>query len=161
MIVVDSCVLAVRNLTATLTPLAEKLEQVDNLWIAPPLWRYEFQNILAKRLWAGQFSKVSALRVWQNVSARMQFNECEPSPERVIELSMDYRITAYDANFIALAIEMGIPCVTEDRELREKFPAIAFRIADFLMLDRRGGEAREPRAPYQTRRNRKTSACPP
>jgi len=39
---------------------------------------------------------------------------------------------AYDAQFIALALETGILCVTEGQELQEKFPGIAISIEGFL-----------------------------
>jgi hypothetical protein len=41
-------------------------------------------------------------------------------------------MTAYDGQFIALAMDMGILCVTEDRELQGKFPGIAVSIERFL-----------------------------
>jgi hypothetical protein len=37
-----------------------------------------------------------------------------------------------DGQFIVLALEMGSPCVTEDRELHEKFPGIAISMDVFL-----------------------------
>ena len=153
MIVVDSNVLAARNLTGAQTPLAEQVELIDRLWIVPPLWRYEFQNILAKGLWARQFTADGALHVWRVVMARMADNEHEPSPERVIGLSNDYRVTGYDANFIALAMEMGVMCVTEDGELHKKFPGIAVSMEDFAKPSRSNGEVREPRTAYRTRRH--------
>jgi len=46
MIVVDSNIIAARNLSSVLTSKAEQVEQKDPVWIVPVLWRYEFQNIL-------------------------------------------------------------------------------------------------------------------
>ena len=158
MIVVDSNVLAARNLTGAQTPIAESVELIDPLWIVPPLWRYEFQNILAKGLWVRQFTADGALHVWRLVTARMADNEHEPSAQKVIELSGRYRITGYDANFIALAMEMGVMCVTEDGELQEKLPAIAVSMENFIKQGMTGGGVRESRAPYVTRK-RKTGAA--
>jgi hypothetical protein len=59
-------------------------------------------------------------------------NESEPSPTRIIDLVAQYGITAYDGQFIALAMEMGIPCITEDQELQKKFRGIALSMDDFL-----------------------------
>ena len=42
MIVVDSNVMAARNLTTVLTRQAEQIEELDPVWVVPPLWRYEF-----------------------------------------------------------------------------------------------------------------------
>lgn len=132
MIVVDSNIIAARNLTSTLTTKAEKVEQKDPVWVAPLLWRYEFQNILATAIKAKQITSEQALGVWQRVSAILMENESEPSAVRVIEVVTHYGITAYDGQFIALAMEMGILCVTEDLELQEKFPGIAVSMEVFL-----------------------------
>ena len=151
MIVVDSNVLAARNLASVPTRLAKQVEERDPLWFVPPLWRYEFQNILAKAIWLRQIAPEDALVAWRKASTQMIENEHEPSPERVIELSGRHRITAYDANFIALAMEMGVMCVTEDGELHRKFPGIALSMEDFLRLGPTRREARETRAPYRVR----------
>ena len=154
MIVVDSNVLAARNLTGAQTGLARQVEERDPIWIVPPLWRYEFQNILAKAVWARQIAPNEALGAWARVSAQLVDNEHEPTPEKVLDLSARYRITAYDANFIALAIEMGVTCVTEDGELQEKFPSVAVSMRDFVKQDRAGGEVREVPVAYRTGRRK-------
>ena len=132
MIVVDSNIVAARNLTSSLTSKAEQIEEKDPVWIMPVLWRYEFQNILATAIRAKQIKPEQALDIWEKVSKILVENECEPSASKVIDLVAQYGITAYDGQFIALALEMGIPCVTEDRELQEKFPGIAISMDGFL-----------------------------
>ncbi len=150
MIVVDSNVIATRALTSVLGPKAEKVEQKDPVWIVPALWRYEFQNILATAIKARQITPEQALEVWQNVAGILAENESEPSPSKVIDLVAQYGITAYDGQFVALAMEMGIPCITEDRELQKKFPGIALSMDDFLGAPTLG-VVRERKAKYQAR----------
>ena len=154
MIVVDSNVLAARNMEHEKSSLAELVDRRDPMWIAPPLWRYEFQNILAKALWTRRMTMQAAVETWRQAMAAMTENEHEPSPERVIELSGHYRITAYDANFIALAMEMGVLCVTEDGELLQKFPTIAVSMEAFTKSDRTGGMVSEAQAPYRARKRK-------
>jgi len=132
MIVVDSNIVAARNLTSSLTSKAERVEEKDPVWIVPVLWRYEFQNVLATVIKAKQIKPEQALDIWEKVSRILIDNECEPSASKVIELVAEYGITAYDGQFIAVALETGIPCVTEDRELQEKFPGIAISMDEFL-----------------------------
>lgn len=155
MIVVDSNVLAARNLEHERSPVAEQVELLDAVWLVPPLWRYEFQNILAKGIWTKRLTVDMAIKSWNHVVARMSENEHEPSAQKVIDLSGRYRITGYDANFIALAMEMGVPCVTEDGELQEKFPGIATCMADFVRGGTGGRVVRETRATYSVPRSRK------
>ena len=132
MIVVDSNIVTARNLTSSLTSIAQQVEEKDPVWIVPVLWRYEFQNILASAIKAKQIKPEQALDIWEKVSKILVENECEPSASKVIDLVAQYGITAYDGQFIAVALEMGIPCVTEDRELQEKFPGIAISMDGFL-----------------------------
>ena len=132
MIVVDSNILTARNLTSSLTSKAKQVEDKDPVWIVPVLWRYEFQNILATAIKAKQIKPEQALDVWEKVSGILIENECEPSACMVIDLIAEYGITAYDGQFIAVALEMGIPCVTEDRELQETFSGVAISMDGFL-----------------------------
>jgi predicted nucleic acid-binding protein len=132
MIVVDSNIVAARNLTSSLTSETKQVEEKDPVWIVPVLWRYEFQNILATAIKAKQIKPEKASEVWEKVSKVLIENECEPSPSKIIDLVAQYGITAYDGQFVAVALEMGVPFVTEDRELQEKFPGIAISMEEFL-----------------------------
>jgi predicted nucleic acid-binding protein len=132
MIVVDSNIVAARNLTSTLTSKAEQVEEKDPVWIVSFLWRYEFQNILATAIKSKQIKREQALIIWERVLKILTENECEPSASKVFDLVSQYGITAYDGQFIAIALEMGIPCVTEDRELQAKFPEVAISMDEFL-----------------------------
>ncbi len=151
MIVVDSNIITARNLSSVLTSKAEQVEQKDSVWIVPILWRYEFQNILATAIKAKQITQEQALNVWQKVFDILIDNECEPSAGKVLDLVAKYGITAYDGQFIALAMEMGIPCVTEDQELHEKFLGVAISIDEFLKVEPVPG-VREKEIIYRRRR---------
>ena len=153
MIVVDSNVLAARNLTSGRITFCEQVERIDPVWIAPPLWRYEFQNILAKTIRARQIMPNDAIEVWRVVLTRMSDNEQEPSAEKVIHLVAQHGIINYDANFIALAMEMSVLYVTKDGELHEKFPTLAIGMKDFVQQDHGGIIVRKQRATYRTCRN--------
>ena len=151
MIVVDSNIITARNLRSVLTSKAEQMEQKDPVWIVPILWRYEFQNILATAIKAKQITQEQALKVWQRVFDILIDNECEPSAGKALDLVAKYGITAYDGQFIALAMEMGVPCVTEDQELHEKFPGVAISIDEFLKVEPVRG-VREKEIRYRRRR---------
>jgi predicted nucleic acid-binding protein len=154
MIVVDSNIIAARNLTSALTAKAKQVEQKDPVWIVPCLWRYEFQNILATAIKAKQITSAQALDVWQMVAGILMENESEPSAARVIELVARYGITAYDGQFIALAMDMGVLCVTEDQELQGKFPGTAVSMEGFLEPVPADG-VHEKRGTYRSRKKRR------
>jgi predicted nucleic acid-binding protein len=151
MIVVDSTIIAARNLSSVLTSKAERVEKKDPVWIVPVLWRYEFQNILATAIKAKQITPEYALDVWLKVAGILVENESEPSAARVMDLIAKYGITAYDVQFIALAMEMGILCVTEDGELQRKFPRVAVSMGDFIKTPTVSGIGERRRAYRRSR----------
>ena len=151
MIVVDSNIIAARNLSSTLTSKAEQVERRDPVWIVPFLWRYEFQNILATAIKTKQVTQEQALNVWRRVFDILMDNEYEPSAGKVLDLVAKYGITAYNGQFVALAMEMGIPCVTEDQELHENFPGVAISIDEFLKVEPVHG-VREKEVRYRRKR---------
>lgn len=158
MIVVDSNVLAARILTSDGTRWAEQVEAKDAVWVLPPLWRYEFQNILAKSLWARQLTLKDAVNAWRQAMEQVADNELDPSPERVMEMSNHYHIASYDATFVALAMDLGVMCVTEDRELQGKFPSMAVSMRDFVRWNHGGSKVvRESRASYRVSMRRSKS----
>lgn len=152
MIVVDSNVLAARVMLSQTSNLARRVEDLEPVWIVPLLWRYEFQNVLAKTISARLTTPEAAMGIWRQIVAKMADNEYEPAAELVLDLCMRYRITAYDANFIALAMELGVCCVTQDGELQEKFPRLAVSLEAFGNSNGANALVRESRAGYRARR---------
>jgi predicted nucleic acid-binding protein len=130
MIVVDANVIAYRVLANDRTTLALRLFDMDGEWISTSLWEYEFSNILAMPLrneaWNVQ-QAVNALRDARKFLARVM----EPSTETVFEIVRRHKITAYDAQYVALAIELNVPLVTEDKELLKKFPGKAYSMETY------------------------------
>jgi predicted nucleic acid-binding protein len=52
--------------------------------------------------------------------------------ERVLEAAIQFGTSAYDARFIALAMQMKIKLVTEDARLRSAVPAWTNSISEVL-----------------------------
>jgi predicted nucleic acid-binding protein len=121
-IVVDTNVLAYLYLPTEFTAQAEALLERDADWAAPLLWRSEFRNILAgyMRRKALTFEQARALQA--EAESLMVGNEHETDSQRVLELVRDSDCSAYDCEFAALAIGLGIKLVTMDRKLLKAFP---------------------------------------
>jgi predicted nucleic acid-binding protein len=52
--------------------------------------------------------------------------------EDVLRLANSSQCTAYDCEFVALAEELGVRLITDDKQLLQKFPQIAVSLADAL-----------------------------
>lgn len=129
MIVVDTNVLAYLYLPCEHTLAAEALYERDPDWVAPILWRSEFRNILAGYLRRNTISFEQALRLQQEAESLLQGAEYEVDSRSVLELVRDSNCSAYDCEFVALAIRLESRLVTRDKKLLRAFPKQAIALA--------------------------------
>jgi predicted nucleic acid-binding protein len=122
MIVVDSNVLAYLYLPGEYTAAAEALLEQDSDWAAPILWRSEFRNILAgyMRRKAITFEQANSLQ--REAESLLEGAEFEVDSLVVLELVRDSDCSAYDCEFIALAMKLDTKLVTMDKKLLRAFP---------------------------------------
>ena len=73
MIVVDVNVIAHRRLRTDRSRPAARVEQKDGFWIVPPLWRYEFQNILVTTVKQGKLTPSEAHYLWEETESALLF----------------------------------------------------------------------------------------
>ena len=148
MIVADSNVLAALLLSSEGSVRAELVKQKDSCWIVPSLWRHEVLNILATQLKTRRLNLNDARRIWSRAVGAFSANESDPTPEFVLELVFLHSITAYDAQFVAVARNLGCTLVTEDAELQRKFPGLAMSMETFLSQGNETLFVRETPATY-------------
>lgn len=129
MIVVDTNVLAYLYLPTEFSANAEALLERDPRWVAPLLWRSEFRNILAGYLRRGSLRFEQVLALQQEAEALLADNEYEVDSRAVLELVRDSDCSAYDCEFVALAMQLGVPLITMDRKLLKAFPHCAESLA--------------------------------
>jgi predicted nucleic acid-binding protein len=125
LIVVDSNVLAYLYLPGEYTPAAESLFDEDPEWMAPVLWRSEFRNILTGYLRRNSLTFEQAIAVQHEAEALLQGAEHEVDSASVLALVRDSDCSAYDCEFVALAIRLGTKLVTMDAKLLRAFPEVA------------------------------------
>ncbi len=122
MIVVDTNVIAYLYLPGDHTEKAEALLEHDADWAAPLLWRSELRNILAGYLRRKTITFESARDLQLEAESLMTGGEHEVDSRQVLELVRDSDCSAYDCEFVALAIALGVPLVTMDAKLLRAFP---------------------------------------
>ncbi len=125
MIVVDSNVLAYLYLPGEFTIAAETLMERDPDWNAPVLWRSEFRNILAGYLRRGQLTFGQAHALQSEAEDLLRDSEYEVDSRSVLELVRDSECSAYDCEFVALAMRLGTRLVTMDDKVLRSFPDIS------------------------------------
>jgi predicted nucleic acid-binding protein len=122
MIVVDSNVLAYLYLPGEHTVAAEALLQRDPDWASPILWRSEFRNILAGYVRHKDISFEQAVSLQSEAESLLAGCEFEIESRTVLELVRDSDCSAYDCEFIALAMKLNTKLVTMDKKLLRAFP---------------------------------------
>ena len=125
MIVVDANVLAYLYLPGEHSAKAEALLERDSDWAAPVLWRSEFRNILAGYLRRKALRFDQVLAIQSEAESLMAGAEFDVASPLVLKLACDSGCSAYDCEFVALAVDLGTQLVTTDRELLRAFPTRA------------------------------------
>ena len=113
------------------TVLAQGVARKDPNWVVPSLWRHEFLNVLATCTRGNVFDAHQAEGLWHRALDLLVRSEQAVDGGAALALAVEHSITAYDAQYIALARGLGTQCVTEDRRLVRTFPDTAILMASF------------------------------
>lgn len=132
MIAVDVNVLAYLHLRGPMQSITERLFQKDSVWVAPHLWRSEFRNILLGYLRGGKLSRAAAEETALQAESFMSQREYPVASAKVLQLAEDSGCSAYDCEYVAVAQQLQVSLVTEDKKLLHGFPKVAVSIAEFV-----------------------------
>lgn len=125
MIVADTNILAYFYIEGEHSAAAATLYEHDPQWAVPPLWRSEFRNILAGYLRRGTFTFAEALARQLAAEAQLAKSEYQVDSQQILNLIRDSNCSAYDCEFVALAIALNTKLVTLDAKLIRAFPQYA------------------------------------
>ncbi|MEY4916111.1 MAG: hypothetical protein RL616_24 [Verrucomicrobiota bacterium] len=112
--------------------LADAAFEADPVWVVPLLWRSEFRSTLAKHMQYASMSLEAALVAMHSAEEIISGREYRVSSEKVLELAAKSKCTAYDCEYVALALELGVPLVTADKQVLKAFPKIAVSLENFV-----------------------------
>jgi predicted nucleic acid-binding protein len=131
MIVADTCLVIHLFNETRLTPIAQKILKKDPSWILPALWQEEYANVLSKLARRETRNMQAVLEHYNHVLDELKGSEVCIDNRKALKLSMEYKISVYDAHFVALALDFGIPLITEDQEVLKKCK-VAIDMEDFV-----------------------------
>jgi predicted nucleic acid-binding protein len=131
-IVADTNLIAYLHLPGNKNALADAVLLRDPDWCVPPLWRSEFRNILFAYIRTQGMDPALAETHWHNALTHLAPGQTEPEAARVLEKSRTTRLTAYDAEYVALAEQLNLPLVTSDKDILKSFPRIALTPEEFV-----------------------------
>lgn len=101
---------------------ARALWDLDQDWRLPVLWRHELLNVLATMTREGYLDREGAATLWERGVALLAAAETTVDWLQALDLAVESRVSAYDAQYVVLAQALRAPLVTEDARLRKAFP---------------------------------------
>lgn len=132
MVVVDTNVLAYLVIEGDQTEAAEALLKRDPEWAAPRLWRSELANVLALYARRGELTVEDVVERHAAAARLVQGREVEVDIARVLAATVEGPCSAYDAEFVVLARDLGVRFVTADQRLASAFPEVALLLGQTL-----------------------------
>jgi predicted nucleic acid-binding protein len=132
MIVVDANILVYSMIEGDYSPLVRKLRERDMDWRTTALCLHEILNVLATYQRRGVLTLAQCKKMLEHTERFMKVAQCEVKMDAALAVAAKCAITGYDAQYVALALSLNAPLITEDRKLREAVPGVAFSMQEFL-----------------------------
>ncbi len=132
MIVVDTNILGYLLLTGARSAEAERALRKDPVWAAPLLWRSELRNVLALYMRQRGMTVEQATQVIDKADELLQGREYTLPSRTVLDLVAQSVCSAYDCEFVALAQELNVLLLTDDRRILSEFPQRSISLTRFV-----------------------------
>ena len=132
MIVADTNIISYLFLPTVYSERASQLYKKEVEWAAPSLWRSEFRNVLALYLRQNIITLSEALMIQDEAEALMTDQEFTVTSIQVLTLIHTSSCSAYDCEFAALAKQLDVKLVTQDKKILREFSDVAVSLDDFL-----------------------------
>ena len=132
MVIVDTNVIAPLYVRSARTDTVAELFARDAVWRTEPLALIELSNVLITYERSRYITAATARDCLNRAAAFLQPHFFRVSHQAALEAALDYRVTAYDARFLALAQQVGARLITEDAKLRAAAPALTQSLAEAL-----------------------------
>lgn len=132
MIVVDTNVIHYCWVRGQHTEVAQAVRRQDPDWHVPNLWRSELRNVLTTYLRRKLMSREQIVRILDEANQALAGSEHIIADELVLDVVAGSTLTAYDAEFVALASALSVPLVTADKAVLKAFPDRALTMQAFV-----------------------------
>lgn len=132
MIVVDTNVIHYCWVRGQHTEVAQAVRRKDPDWRAPILWRSELRNVLTAYLRRELMSRSQIVGILDAADQALAGSEHIIADELVLDVVAGSTLSAYDAEFVALASALSVPLVTADKAVLKAFPDQALTMEAFV-----------------------------
>jgi predicted nucleic acid-binding protein len=132
MLFVDTNVVVYLMLEGKHNADARRLFEFDSDWQSEEFLLVEFSNVLSTATRLGRMQNHEAMGVLTDLASLMAERLHRVPHSDALAIANHFRVSAYDARFLALAESMEQKLVTEDARLRAAVPSLTQSIAEAL-----------------------------
>jgi len=132
MFIVDTNVVVYLLIHGDHTAAAQKLHGRDPDWRSEAFLLVEFTNVLASSIATKRMTRTLAQDFLAKAIGLFNGRLARVAHPLVLAIAASYRVSAYDARFLALADQLGVRLVNEDTKLRTAAPALTQSLAEAL-----------------------------
>jgi len=111
---------------------AARLLEHDPQWAAPPILLSELRNVTVGLLRGGHLQEADALGICEDAEEILHQRVASVPALPVLETAMAGNLSAYDAEFVVLARQLGVPLVTADQAILDGAPDVAVSLGESL-----------------------------
>ena len=132
MIVADTSLIASLFLLTSASAEAEAVFEKDPEWIAPALWRSEFRNVLATQIKFLGLPVDGAVALFEKAEEVVDESEGGADTYEILRLAHARKLSAYDAEYVALAQFLKAKLITFDKGILKAVPEVSLTPKEFL-----------------------------
>jgi predicted nucleic acid-binding protein len=132
MIVIEANILIYALIECDNSRMIPQLREKDADWRTTGLCLHETLNVLATFQRRGLLTLEQCQELLKSANRFISVAQCEVNIEASLAVAAKYGITGYDAQYVALAQNLAVPLITEDRKLRHAVPGIGVSMQEFI-----------------------------
>ena len=132
MIVADTNLVAYSVIPGPHEGEVERVRAADHDWIAPQLLRSELLNVLVRYIAEGRIDRDMGLKTFRRGMSLVKLLDRPTEAIGIFNLCQSAGCSSYDAEFVWLARELGVPLITADQQVLDAFPETAISFSVFI-----------------------------
>jgi predicted nucleic acid-binding protein len=132
MLLVDTNIVAYLLIDGDFSEAAQRLRKSDSDWRSEAFLMTEFTNVLAASIAVRRMTLPLAEDFLSKANTLLENKLTRVADTAALAIAVRFRVSAYDARFLALADQIGIRLVTQDAKLRAAAPKLTQSLAEAL-----------------------------
>jgi predicted nucleic acid-binding protein len=133
-LLIDSNILAYLLIDGVHTEGVRRLAQRDSAWQSESYILIEFTNVLTRYMAADILGLTEVQKLFSEADQIIGTSLHTASHLDALALAAEFKVSAYDARYLAVAQTLGQKLVTEDKKLRAAAPKLTQSVEEALAL---------------------------